>query len=158
MENQYSTKAKQESNCDRYTAFGFFPSSVFAGLKQNTQFYGGTTILFDRTEPKTGFIIGDGRKGLVLTSKEFYSGVSLEILLDTDYLPKWISDGFDGFGTWYDPTSENIKIDPVDMRFYLQAAHVLGYATPSTLQATCWVAYRDNFGGRPTYTPTDVPF
>lgn len=41
---------------------------------------------------------------------------------------------------------------------YVKAAHVLGYATPATLQATCWVAYRNNFGGRPTYTPTDVPF
>ncbi len=115
MENQYSTKAKQQSIADRYSEFWIFPSSVYAGLKQNTQFYNGATVLFDRTEPTTGFIVGDGRKGLVLTCSEFYSGISLETLLDTEYLPKWICDNFDGFGTWHDPVSENISIDPIDL-------------------------------------------
>lgn len=61
--------------------------------------------------------------------------------------------------------SDHLKLRITPKRYinlsmaYVKAAHVLGYATPATLQATCWVAYRDNFGGRPTVVQdTDAPF
>ncbi len=39
---------------------------------------------------------------------------------------------------------------------YVRASFQLGYASPTTLQATVWVAYRDNFGGRPTVAIQDT--
>lgn len=39
---------------------------------------------------------------------------------------------------------------------YRLASTVLHYAAPCDLQATCWVAYRDNFGGRPTVDADDL--
>jgi hypothetical protein len=52
--------------------------------------------------------------------------------------------------------SDHLRLSVTPKRYrdiseaYRLAARVLGYTAPCMLQAACWVAYRDNFGGRPT--------
>lgn len=115
-------------NADRYFADGHFPSSVFAGLKQSTKRDGGCTILFDRTDNTDwGFIVAKGEHGFLMTRKQFYSGESLETVLQ-GWIDEWIGDNFDGFGTWFDSERDRICIDPITICIGIKTALMLAKA------------------------------
>lgn len=104
-------EAMNNLNSDRYLVTGIFPSSVYVKIKQETKRTGGSSTLWNGANPEIGFMVGDGKEGLIMTRKEFYSTECLEFRLN-EYFIDWIT-SYDGFGTWFDGESDRIHIDPI---------------------------------------------
>ena len=112
MEHTFSTRIKRTLNKDRSIPDGIFSRSFYAGLKQRTQMNGGSSTDFYCNEnPTRGYYVGSNPDAYILAPESFYRNIDLETYFDTPF-KRWKRQGFDGVGSWVDPESGDIYVEP----------------------------------------------